>query len=258
MQKKIVYEQPLNERTRTLLRLEHLFLYCDFQQSVETEAGDRAVINGLLEVLNVISLSDVKSELIKELEGHVKAFNKMKYIPEVDTDRLQIFLDSLGAYTDALHKHKGQIAGDLRRHGFINSIQQRATIPGGLCAFDVPFFHYWLQRPSSERHKDIKAWFSEFKIVRQSVDMLLHLIRSSGQTTQEIAVNGLFQQSLDSSKTCPLVRISVPVEELYYAEISGGKHRVSVRFVSPINSNGERSEHVRKDITFEYSPCIMR
>ncbi len=54
-----------------------------------------------------------------------------------------------------------------------------------------------------------------------------------------------------------MVRVSVPAGKPYYAEISGGKHRVSVRFVIAWQGNSERSEQVSEDVTFNYRRCTM-
>jgi cell division FtsZ-interacting protein ZapD len=91
----IIYEQPLNERIRNFLRLEHLF-----QQAFYTLRGysvwdSRATITGLIDILDILSRSDLKTELLKELERHQAALAKLKDIPGVDREQLESILAQL-------------------------------------------------------------------------------------------------------------------------------------------------------------------
>jgi len=251
----IDYELPLNERTRILLRLEHLFLLCDHHLGAATYWDDRVVVNGLLDLLNIIGLTDLKSELIKELKLHLSVYQKLTNNPEVDSSRLTEFLSSLSEIVNALHHKKGHFASNLRSNLFIKGIAQRSTIPGGLCEFDVPFYHHWLQSSIDKRKADLRVWLAEFKQIRDAVEILLHLIRGSSQVTKEVAINGAFQHSLATDKPCRLVIITMKAGQPYYAEISGGKHRVNVRFVQP--DTELRAVPINNDVTFEFSRCFV-
>ena len=70
MQNKIAYEQPLNERMRSFLRLEHLFNLIEFRSQEHFEWDCRNTLESLLEINDLLSRSDLKAELIKELERH--------------------------------------------------------------------------------------------------------------------------------------------------------------------------------------------
>ena len=68
MQNKITYEQPLNERMRNFLRLEHLFNLIEFRSQATFEWDYRNILESLLEINDLLNRSDLKTELIKELE----------------------------------------------------------------------------------------------------------------------------------------------------------------------------------------------
>ncbi len=70
MQNTIIYEQPLNERMRNFLRLEHLFNHIEFRSQDTLEWDCRSTLESLLEINDLLSRSDLKGELIKELERH--------------------------------------------------------------------------------------------------------------------------------------------------------------------------------------------
>ena len=66
MTRYVTFEHPLNERTRTFLRLEHLFKQVEFFVSQESGWAARASISALLDILGATGRSDIKSEILKE------------------------------------------------------------------------------------------------------------------------------------------------------------------------------------------------
>ena len=56
----ICYEHPLNERIRTLLRLEDLFNKIDFFSTKDTATEHHASLIALFEVLEITSRADIK------------------------------------------------------------------------------------------------------------------------------------------------------------------------------------------------------
>jgi cell division protein ZapD len=55
----VVYEQPLNERVRTFLRLEFLFQQHHHHRADKTHWGVRATLRALLDIYTVVSRSDL-------------------------------------------------------------------------------------------------------------------------------------------------------------------------------------------------------
>ena len=64
----ITYEYPLNERIRTLLRLEDLFDRVDFFISQDAPLDHQAALTSIFEILEVASRGDLKSDLLQELD----------------------------------------------------------------------------------------------------------------------------------------------------------------------------------------------
>ena len=54
----IVYEQPLNERMRTFLRLEFLYTQASYHAELETPWSSRAAVSSLLEILAITARGD--------------------------------------------------------------------------------------------------------------------------------------------------------------------------------------------------------
>ncbi|MFC1683865.1 cell division protein ZapD [Pseudomonadota bacterium] len=251
----IIYEHPLNERIRTLLRLEHLFQQNAFHLSRPEAWSSRATINSLLDITNILARADIKSEIIKELERHAATLGKIRSAPGVNTQRLDTILEELGINIDRLYQINSQIGRRLRENDFLNSIAQRNSIPGGSCAFDLPQYHHWLQRPHAERQDDLQRWAQEFSPLESASSLLLSLIRSSTDASWESAEGGFFQRSLGAQTPVQLVRVGLAIDSTVYPEISGSKHRFTIRFLEP--SEQDRPAQTQADLKFQLTCCLL-
>jgi cell division protein ZapD len=252
----IIYEQPLNERIRTFLRLEFLFKNLDLALKGDSELDHRDVVQALSAILSVFDRSDLKQEIIKELERIITNLSALENTPGVDKQALEELLADLDQIVDAIQVNKSAIGQPLRENDFLYSIRQRSSIPGGTCDFDLPAYHYWLQHsPLEKRNQQLLAWAKQFDSIQNAIKITLGLIRGSTGFTPKTATEGFYQQSLNSNQATQLIRIRIPCETTYYPEISGGKHRFTVRFMQfDIN---QRSQQYSEDVEFSLSCCSM-
>lgn len=250
-----VFEHPLNEKCRTWLRLSHLFEQLDFHLPHSSEWHARAAMSALLDIAGVLSRADIKSELLKELDRYKHSLARMADTPGVDTDRLEHILQDLHRTCEAVRDITGQLGNALRSHEFLNSILQRSSIAGGSFDFDLPQYHLWLQMPQAERSLQLDDWRHEVSAVHDAVDLLLNLIRNSAVPSQESAAHGFYQKSLPSNISVQLVRIGIPASENLYAEISGGKHRFSIRFMDC--ADWQHPAQVDRNVNFSLSTCLI-
>ncbi|MES9880210.1 MAG: cell division protein ZapD [Sedimenticola sp.] len=251
----IIYEHPLNERVRTLLRLEHLFCEVAYHAPCHEIWASRAAISSLLDMASIFSRADIKTDLIKELKRHQKKLQGIDMSQGVDTDRLQQILDELKLITEEIHAISGQLGYSLRNNEFLKSIMQRSSIPGGNCTFDLPLYHYWLEQPYELRQAQLQEWIGTLGPVESAVTLILSLIRGSTRPTTEQAEAGFFQRNLNSQTPAQLIRVGLPCESRLFAEISGGKHRFSVRFMEV--SESERPGQTKADLPFYLNCCIL-
>ena len=255
MNGQIVYEFPLNERIRTFIRLEQLFQQIRHFFEGETEWDSRAAIEGLLDVLTIFSRSDIRSERLKELERHYKVLARIARNQRIDHDKLQTVVDQIDGLSGRLRDIDGKLGKQLSANGLFKSISQRSAIPGGTCSFDLPGYHYWLQQPIAQRRENLLAWLEPLSPVQDSVKFILDTIRSSALPTQEQARAGFFQQNLDRSLPFQLIRVALDHSQPFYAEISGGKHRFTIRFMEP--DFAERSKQTELDVPFQLTRCLF-
>ena len=221
-----------------------------------SEWDNRAAISNLLNIVDLLSRSDIKSDIIKELERHSSTLNALANNPNVETERLAIILQSITSLLESLKKSSYQPGQNIKQDEFINSIKQRSIIPGGSCNFDLPNYHYWLHKPEIERQQDINNWYSDLKLVNDGLKLALNMIRNSATPVTEHAISGFFQKPIESNLSCQLIRIILPIECKCYPEISGGKHRFTVRFMEQTSTRA-RPVQAQGNIEFELHCCIL-
>jgi cell division protein ZapD len=251
----IHFEHPLNERIRTFLRLEHLFLQVDHFRPQADPWSNRAAIDGLLNIMSIFGRSDLKTEILKELERHTGNLERVRQQPGVDMQALGQVLDDLEQAIHQVYRLNGQIARDLRKDEFLNTILQRSSIPGGNCNFDLPQYHFWLNQPHEVRQRQMSDWLHELLPVREAVVLLLNLVRNSNLPSSEMAEQGFFQRVLDSSAPAQMIRVSLPRDATVFTEISGNKNRFSIRFLEAIDTG--KPSQTQKDVEFLLTTCIF-
>lgn len=251
-----IYEFPLNERIRVFMRLEQLFQQLSHFMAGKSVFDMRAAIASLLDILTIFSRSDLKSELIKELDRHAKFLNQLVNTQGVDTQKLQEILADLNQASKNLYLSNGRIGINVMESDLFQSISQRSSIPGGTCSFDLPAFHYWLEQEESKRQNDLERWTQTFTDIRVAIDMILGFIRLSNVPTQEIAHSGFYQLALDKNQPVQLLRVGINNQLPYFAEISGGKHRFSIRFMQP-SADENRPSQTQDDVSFALTRCAF-
>ncbi|RME32905.1 MAG: cell division protein ZapD [Gammaproteobacteria bacterium] len=253
----ICYEQPLNERIRTLLRLEFLFTLADHRARGESHWDSRAAVTALLDIVDLLSRTDIKSELGKELERQLGVLGELRDNPVVDSELLDMNLRALEGTLSGLRDGGYSPGATLRADELITSVRQRAAIPGGTCSFDLPAFHQWLMRPAEARRLDLELWSRDLMLLRDGVTLTLDNLRRSANPVQVTASEGFYQETVDQTRPCQLIRVVLPAESPVFPEISGGKHRFTVRFLEMSGPQRQRPQQTGDDVTFQLLRCSM-
>jgi cell division protein ZapD len=255
-QEQITFEHPLNERTRTLLRFEHLFDVTGYHSQQDTSWSSRAAIDGIVDMHNILlSRTDIKSEILKELGRYRLYFQELIDSPDVDQKVLRQTLKQIEESTSDIQMNIGQIGHALRENDFIQSILNRSGIPGGNCSFDLPLYHYWLEQPADIRTAHLQQWLSTIDPIKKSVILLLSLMRDSSTPTDELAEHGMFQMSLNTRTPARLIRISLSKKNRILPKVSGSRHRFTIRFLRVDAQN--RMTEINQDIQFQLTCCTI-
>ncbi|MBN9429834.1 MAG: cell division protein ZapD [Burkholderiales bacterium] len=250
----ILYEYPLNERVRTLLRLEDLFERLEFFASKEHPLDHHVALVTLFEALDVAGRADMKSDLLQELERQRQTLMAFRGSPDVSHAALDRILEQIDEAARGLGSSPGKTGQHLRDNEWLMSIRRRTIIAGGACEFDLPSYHAWQHRPAEARQRDIAAWAGPFKPLYDSLSIVLRLLRESAQRSVLSAPQGSYQQPL-GGKTFQMVQLRLDPSLGAIPEISANKYLLWVRFTS---QDGDlRPRPYEGTVEFELSLCNL-
>lgn len=248
------YEQPVSERMRMFMRLEFLYQQMLYNVEQESDWATRATISSLLEIIAILARGDVRSEVHKELDQQLTILQRYQSQPGVDTRRLDSLVRNLVQSRAELGSIGVAFLQPLKDSDFLNAIKNRSAIPGGTCEFDLPEYSHWLRQPFARRSEDTKAWINAIRPLCDAVTEVLWLIRESAQSSNKLAINGMYQHSMQKDSNCRMLRVSLLQASTLYPEISGSQHRFTVRFLewSTVDRRAIQTGH---DVPFQLSIC---
>jgi len=252
-----IYEQPLTERLRTLLRIEFLLAQFDAGRRGEDEWHSRLAISALTDLIAVLSArSDLRSEFIKELERQISVLQPLEHIQNIDHDKLRQLLEQARKLAESLRSPLALPTKELKADELLAAVAQRSGIPGGTCSFDLPAFEHWLRLPYTKRAESFTRWSERIALLQSACGFILSVLRDSAHPRNCVAEGGHFQQPLERQSNCQLIRVALPAEAGCYPEISGSKHFITIRFLG-MEDPRERPVTVDADVEFELSLCSM-
>ncbi len=250
----IVYEYPLNERIRTWLRLEDLFDKAAFFVAAQDSRSHHASLLAIFELVDVMTRSELRSELLQELERQKHSLEPLRDNPAVDPERLDGLLNRLSAALRDLHGQSGKLGQHIRDNDWLSGIKGRTGIPGGVCGFDLPGYHYWLNAPAAIREADLQQWLAPMLPIRSGVNLILQLLRDSGGLNRYVAEAGVFQLML-GGRVVQLLRVGLDDQWACVPEVSANKYAVNLRFVGVEKS--QKSKTFEQDVGFEMVFCSL-
>jgi cell division protein ZapD len=227
----IRYEHPLNERIRTLMRLEDLFARVHFFAAQEAPPEHHAALVSLFEITDVAARADLKADLVQELERQKHVLSPLRNNPNIEQQALEALLADTDAVASQLLSQQGKVGMHLRDNEWLMAIKQRTAIPGGVSEFDLPAYHYWLNRSPEERRRDLNGWIEPFAPIAAGVAIVLRLLRENGRTSRHVAHHGVFQLMLTTTKVAQLLRLTVSRSLPCVPEISANKYALNIRFL---------------------------
>jgi cell division protein ZapD len=250
----IAYEYPLNERVRTLLRLEDLYERVQFFLA-KTHAHDHhACLTGMFEILEVGGRADLKSDLLQELDRQRTFLDALRSNPAISESKLDSVLTEIDRAFANLHALSGKTGQSLRENEWLMSIKQRAGIPGGTSEFDLPSYHRWLHHAPERRRADLVEWLEPLLPIHASLAIVLRVLRESGRTTPLIAFQGVYQQT-PAEKPAQMLRLCLSGELPCVPEISANKYALNVRFLLP--EGVQKTRVYEHDVPFDLTFCNL-
>ncbi len=252
----ITYEYPLKEHIRTLLRLEDLFVKAQYFIDSDVHEDHHVALLTIFEILEVAARADLKFDLVQELERQRQTLLSFRNNPDISEEALSGALYEIELASAQMLAMQGKIGQYLRENEWLMSIKNRAAIPGGVCEFDLPAYHYWLHRDPENRREALSGWLAPMQPIHAGLAIVLRLLRASGRPEQQLATHGAFQLML-AGRTAVMLRLRVDRQAPCIPEISANKYALNIRFVSPEHGADHRTRQSTEDIPFELTFCNL-
>ena len=250
----ILYEYPFTERVRSLLRLEDLFDKLGFFIEQSHPYCHHSALMALFEILEVTSRTDLKGDLLQELERQRQVLQGLRNNPQVAQEALAGVLSEIEQSQQSLNASAGKAGHHLRDNEWLTSIRSRAGIPGGTCEFDLPSYHAWLMGDADSRRRDLLTWVQPLQKFSAALGMVLRLLRESAHHSRQVAAQGSYQQALQG-RSYALLQVRVPESAEAIPEISANRYMLWIRFTAPDGDLKPRS--VDRDVEFDLALCAL-
>ncbi len=245
----ILYEHPLNERIRNYLKLEQLFKQVDSCAGSDICINHQVFFNALFAIIDTLERSDIRGDLIKDLEKLQQNLVIWSQAPNIDTSALETNLKETVGLVSQL-KVNSQTWFQLKEHKLLASLKQRFAIQGGNSSFDLPQLQFWLHQPTSTITAEIEQWLALLNYIKNALALVLKFIRQRAEFKCIETESGFYQ---DSGEGLLLLRIKVAQSAQYYPTISGNKFRYSIRFMLPCEESGRR--YSKQATKFQLARC---
>jgi cell division protein ZapD len=251
----IRYEHPLNERIRTLMRLEDLYARALFFAAATAAPDHHAALLSLFEITDVAARADLKTDILQELERQKQLLAPLRNNPAIDRDALEALLIEIDDVSGRLLAQSGKFGAHLRDNEWLMAIKQRAGLPGGVSEFDLPAYHHWLHLDPEARRRDLQSWLSPMLPINAGLSIILRLLRENGKTNRHTAGRGVFQLMLTTAKVAQLLRLSLATDLPCVPEISANKYALNIRFLGIAGM--DRGAVYDGDVDFDLMFCNL-
>ena len=248
------FEQPLNERMRTFLRLDFLYTQAVHHNEMSSQWGSRAAVASLLDMIAISARSDVRSDVLKELERNLSALNEFQTRPGVDASRLRAIMTNLIRLRAELLATGANCLQGLKESEFLSAIKHRSAIPGGTCEFDLPDFYFWLNQSDAVRMATFVRWQTLLRPLCDAIAELLWLTRQNGRPRRKSRTAGPTTSPSIATTRSSCCAFCFRPAQICTPEISGSHYRCSVRFLEWTDIDS-RPKQTDVDVPFTLTCC---
>ena len=119
----IVYEYPFNERVRSYLRLEYLLRRLDVLLQRNSDIDHHFAITTLFEIMDVASRSDLKTDVLKDLERQKNLLDVLRDNPDISQHLLHQVARQVEQCFKAINEQNGKTGQALTENDWLMSIR---------------------------------------------------------------------------------------------------------------------------------------
>ncbi len=247
-----IYELPLNERLRTFMRIEFLFNRLNTFSGSKDQWQIRTTIHTLLEIYTILARTDVRREVLADLDRYIIQMQRFQSMPNADNEMATNLLEDLNIIKDEMLSLGTGYLHPLRDDDYISALLHRHTLPGGKAEFDMPRYKFWLEGDPKTVKDDLNGWINIIEPICSGIEKLLWIIRESSEPIGTVANTGQYNHQIGKTAQISLIRVFLENSSVY-PEISGGRHMIAIRFLE--RDIDGRFLQTEENIEFKLSLC---
>lgn len=247
------FEFPLNEKFRSYLRADELLQRLATLGQSDNALSHHFALQTLFELQEMLNRSDIKGELIRDLERNRTSLTALRNNQRIEQTKLEEVLSEVNACYERLTTLGGKPGQGLNDIDWLSAVRGRIGIPAGTCGFDLPAYQFWQKQPPHQRQADLQTLRSHFDAIQRPLAFVLNLVRQSGESVSVIAENGSVQYAIPSGRPAQLLRLAVAKDLECVPEISANRLNIAIRWMDV--SNEYRLTPHQSNVSFQLSLC---
>ncbi len=245
-----LYEEPVQEKIRKFIKIEFLLNKIYYFKSKDNKSENYIALLAFCELYEILSRSDIKSELIREIETQNSYFQKIKEMPQADSNKLNSVLEKQNLLLKLIHNIESNYLDYLE-----HDILFKTILKNCFTQLQPASIEFWLSRDILIRETQIDLWLEPLVFIKRSIDFILEVIRKSGRFEDRMAEKGFFIEKLDPKKNILLIRVTLTSDLYYYPQISVGKQRLTIMFMTKDDKNNLVPH--QEDLSFILTTCSL-
>ena len=243
-----IYEQPVDERIRKFLRFENIYMKINNHKDIDSKYDAYSVLLNISELFINLTRSEIKRDLISEIETHKARYQEYIKFDGADKIKLNSIMEKQNAILKTLHGLEANYLNVLKRDELLQTIIKHINTS---CA-DL---EYWLSRDHDFRKNQINLWLELIKPIENSIFFCLDLLRKSTETLEITAKDGMYLFKMDTEKKIRLLRVTMKTDNYFFPKISVGPQRATIAFMTIDDNN--KIIRLNQDINFVLDICYI-
>jgi cell division protein ZapD len=245
-----LYEEPVQEKIRKFIKIEFLLNKIYYFKGKDDKSENYIALLALCELYEILSRSDIKSELIREIETQNSYFQSIKEMPQADSSKLNSVLEKQNILLKLIYSNEVNYLDHLGRDILFKTILKNYFTQLQPASID-----FWLSRDILIRETQIDLWLEPLIFIKRSIDFILEVVRKSGRFEDRMAEKGFFIEKLNPKKNVLLIRVTLTSDLYYYPQISVGKQRLTIMFMTKDDKNN--LVPYQEDLSFILTTCSL-
>ena len=242
----ITYELALNERTRRFLRVQEVFQKFDAQINNMSKFSEHACFTTLFDVMSCASRSDLKIEIIQELDKQIvnivkKTKTKKNIKGSLDLKKIKKNLEKSVIPT-------GHHFGNDK---FLQELKAASDSPFGIVSSDITQFQSWIKQLEIKEKKEyFRDKFKVYIPIYSGLNSIINILKSNAQSVSHVTKSGVLQHALDPKEKNDLVLVTLPIKGRFCPQITSNKYALNIHFTQT-----NQSIMIVKPIKFKLAVC---